>query len=101
MPGQAAFAMLICEIHVPAARSLKEKRRVVKSLMDRMHRRFRISIAETDFHDLHQRAQLSIAAVERSPARLDRLTHRLREVADAYQEASVVRWDIELLEVEI
>lgn len=101
MSGQAVFAMLICEIHVPAARSLKEKRRVVKSLIDRMHRRFRVSIAETDFHDLHQRAQLSIAAVERTPARLDRLAQGLREAADAYQEASVVRWDIEQLEVDL
>ena len=100
MSGQAAFAMLICEIHIPAARSLKEKRRVVKSLIERLHRRFRVSIAETDFHDLHQRAQISMAIVDRSPARLERLVDGMRQLVDTYMEASVVRWDLELLEVE-
>lgn len=101
MQGQAVFAMLICEIHLPAARSLKEKRRVVKSLVERIHQRFRVSIAETGFHDLHQRAQLAMALVERSPSRLARVADGLRDLADTYQEASVVRWDLEELEVEL
>jgi uncharacterized protein YlxP (DUF503 family) len=100
MSGQAAFAMLICEIHLPAARSLKEKRRVVKSLSERFHRRFRVSIAETDFHDLHQRSQLSMALVDRSPSRVERMAEEMRQLAETYMEASVVRWDLELFEVE-
>jgi uncharacterized protein YlxP (DUF503 family) len=100
MTDQAAFAMLVCEFHIPSARSLKEKRRVVKSLVDRLHTRFRVSIAETAFHDLHQRAQISIAAVERGPARLERLLAGLRDTVDSYQEAWVVRWDAEIAEVE-
>jgi len=98
MSDQAVFAMLICELHLPAARSLKEKRRVVKSLVERFHRRFRISVAETGFHDLHQRAQLSVAAVERSPSRLERLLEALRDLAETYDEATIVRWDVEILE---
>jgi uncharacterized protein len=100
MSGQAAFAMLICEIHLPAARSLKEKRRVVKSLVERLHKRFRVSIAETDFHDLHQRAQISMALVDRSPSRLEARAEEMRDLAESYMEAMVVRWDLELVEVE-
>ena len=92
--------MLICEMHLPAARSLKEKRRIVKSLIDRLHKRFRVSIAETDFHDLHQRCEVSVAVVEQSPSRLDRLVQSLRETADDYAEASIVRWDLEVVEFE-
>lgn len=92
--------MLICEIHLPAARSLKEKRRVLRSLVDRLHNRFRVSIAETDFHDLHQRAELSIAVVERGQARLERLLQGLRDTADTYQDAYVVRWETDFIEVE-
>ena len=55
----------IFELHLPQSRSLKEKRKVVKSLIDRIHRRFRVSIAETDFHDLHQRTEMAIAAIVR------------------------------------
>jgi len=95
-----AFAMLICELHLPAARSLKAKRRVVKGLIDRMHSRFRVSIAETDFHDLHQRTQISIAAVDGTPSRLERLLEDLRDLAERSDDALVVRWDVEWVESE-
>ena len=40
-------AIAVAELHIPAARGLKEKRKVVKSLIDRLTHRYRISIAET------------------------------------------------------
>ncbi|MFQ5866667.1 MAG: DUF503 domain-containing protein [bacterium] len=43
--------------------SLKEKRRVVKSLKDRIRARFNISISEVDNQDLWQRSTLGIALV--------------------------------------
>ena len=45
--------------------SLKEKRHVVKSLRDRLHNKFNVSVAEIDCQDLWQRAVL--AAVTVSP----------------------------------
>lgn len=94
------FAMVICEIHLPTARSLKEKRRVVKGLIERLHGRFRVSIAETGFHDLHQRAQIAMAAVESSPSRMDQLVQRLRDTAEDVDDILVVRWDLEIAEAE-
>jgi len=43
--------------------SLKEKRRVVKSLKDRVRARFNVSISEVDNQDLRHRATLGIALV--------------------------------------
>jgi len=43
--------------------SLKEKRRVVKSLKDRVRARFNVSISEVDSQDLWHRATLGIALV--------------------------------------
>lgn len=95
-----AFAMLICELHLPAARSLKAKRKVIKGLIDRMHSRFKVSIAETDFHDMHQRAQISIAAVAERPSRLEQMLEDLRALAEQVDEAMVVRWDVDWVEGE-
>lgn len=92
------FAMVICEIHLPAARSLKQKRRVVKGFIERLHKRFRLSIMETDFHDLHQRSRIAMAIVEASPSRLEQLLARLRDLAETLDDAVVVRWDVEILE---
>ena len=91
-------AIAVLELHIPAARSLKDKRRVVKSLIERMHSRFRVSVAETDFHDLHQRAEIGVAAVGRSERELEHLMNELRRLADDEVEAFVARWEPQFLE---
>jgi hypothetical protein len=51
------------ELHLPASQSLKDKRRIVKSLKDRMHQKFGVSAAEVDHQDLWQRALIAAAVV--------------------------------------
>lgn len=56
-------AWLRVELMIHGSRSLKEKRRPLKSLLDRLSNRFNVSVAEVDHHDLHQRAVIGIALV--------------------------------------
>ncbi len=42
--------------------SLKDKRRVVKGLKERLFHRFRVAVAEVDHQDTWQRATLGVAA---------------------------------------
>ncbi len=91
-------SLSIFELHLPAARSLKQKRKVVKSLIERIHRRFRVSIAETDHHDLHQRSEIAIAAIAGSPSQGQRLMDSIRDLIDAESEAMLTHWDPQLLE---
>jgi len=51
------------ELHVQGCQSLKDKRRVLKSLKDRLHQKFNVSVAETAHQDLWQRAELTCAVV--------------------------------------
>jgi uncharacterized protein YlxP (DUF503 family) len=51
------------ELHLDGCQSLKDKRHVLKSLKDRLHNTFNVSAAETDHHDLWQRAELSVCVV--------------------------------------
>ena len=88
----------IFELQIPESRSLKHKRKVVKGLVDRVHRRFRVSIAETDYHDLHQRAEVSIAAIARSPSDGQRLMDSIRDLIDSEPAARLIHWDPQLLE---
>ena len=59
--------MFICalkiELHLPATHSLKEKRAVVRPVIDGLHNRFRVSVAEVDHQDLWQRCTIAMAAV--------------------------------------
>ncbi len=93
-----AISVCIFELHLPEARSLKQKRKVIKSLIERLHQRFRVSIAETDHHDLHQRAEISIAAVGRSASACRRLMEQVRDLIDGEPAAMLLHWDPQQLE---
>ena len=51
------------ELHLAGAGSLKDKRSVVKSMKDRLHNEFNVSVAETGHHDTWQRAELTACVV--------------------------------------
>lgn len=51
------------ELHINGCQSLKDKRRILKSLKDRLHKRFNVSVAEVRFHDRWQRAELACCVV--------------------------------------
>jgi uncharacterized protein len=78
------------DLHVPTARSLKEKRMVVKSILDGCRHRFRVAAAEVGFHDQWQRAELGFAMVASSER------HAL-EMADEVERFVWSRPDIEVL----
>ena len=88
----------VFELHLPHARSLKQKRKVVRSLIDRIHRRFRVSIAETGYHDKHQRSEIAIAAVARSADDGQRMFESIRNLVDQEVEAQLLYWEPELME---
>lgn len=91
----------IFELHLPASRSLKDKRRIVKSLIDRVHQRYRLSIAETGFHDLHQRAEIAVAAVTAGgESEMEKMMDEVRNLVESEPEVYLTRWEPQLLEGE-
>jgi uncharacterized protein YlxP (DUF503 family) len=91
------IAISVFELHVQEARSLKQKRKVIKGLIERAHHRFRVSIAETDHHDLHQRAEITIAAVALNETEGTRLMDSIRDLLDSQPEAILLGWDPQIL----
>ncbi len=60
--------VLRIEILIPGSESLKDKRRVLRSLMERIRGRFGVSCSELDAQDLWQRAVIGVACVSGSNA---------------------------------
>jgi len=58
--------MLQVIIEIPESASLKDKRRVVKSIKDRLRTRFHVSCAETDLQESLRFAQIGAALVSNS-----------------------------------
>jgi uncharacterized protein YlxP (DUF503 family) len=65
------------DLSLPECRSLKDKRRVVKSLKDRIRGRFNVSVAETAYQEVWTRVQLSVVLVTADGASTDSVLDKL------------------------
>src|SRR5205807_3861063 len=54
---------LVVTLHVPESHSLKEKRQVVRSVVERVRRTFNVAVAEVDDQDTWQLATLGVACI--------------------------------------
>ena len=69
---------LAFELHLPDVHSLKQKRAVVRPIVDGARHRFAVSAAEVDHQDLWQRATLAMAVVSGTES-------QARDVLDAVE----------------
>ena len=74
-------------IHIPAAQSLKDRRRVVLKLKDRLRARLRVSVCELGDADRHQIAVLGIATVARDATSCRRVLEEARQMANTLGDA--------------
>lgn len=81
------IGVLQFELLIPGSQSLKDKRRVVKSIKDRLHREHLVSVAEIAALDHHRLAVLGLCIVSNSTAYansvLDAVLAKVRAVHDA------------------
>lgn len=57
------IGVLSIELHIPASQSLKDKRRVLKSIKDRVRSRFNVSISEIRNLEKWQRCGLGVCII--------------------------------------
>jgi len=81
------IGILQFELLIHGAESLKDKRRVISSVRDRLHREHQVSVAEVGLQDRMDVARLGLAMVSSDGMyvgqSLDRITAKLRALADA------------------
>ncbi len=79
----AFLCLLELELHLPENADLKGKRKELQSLKAQLHRRFGAAVAETDHHDLWQRATLATALVAREQRGVEETADALQRFVDA------------------
>ena len=86
------------ELHLPAARSLKDKRSILKSVLRRIRNEFNVSIAEVGHHDSWHSAQIGIATVSTDAGHAHgRLTHVVNWIERTRLDVDLVDYQIEML----
>jgi uncharacterized protein YlxP (DUF503 family) len=91
-------AALRIELRVRDARSLKEKRHVVKSVSSHVARTFGVAVAEVDHQDLWNRATLGVAAVAPQASQLDRILHNVERHLRERRDVEMLAVDVSHLE---
>lgn len=76
-------------LQIPGARSLKDRRRVVKGLKDRARAKLPISIAEVGDLDRHQVATLGVCVVSNDSARCSEVLSHMASLAGSAHDALV------------
>jgi len=85
------IGLIVLDLHLPHARSLKEKRMVINRVRDRIRQRFNAAFAELDFQDVWQRARLGIVTLNSQKTIVEgQLQAVLRDVERSFEGETVV-----------
>lgn len=91
------IGVLQIELQIPEAQSLKDKRRVVKSLKDRIAARHNVSIAEVGALDEHQRSLIAMAMVSNDRVYVESALSKLVDLVRMVPQANLLDYQLELL----
>ena len=89
--------LLTLDLHFPGARSLKDKRRVLRRLMDRLRNRYNVAVAEVEHQDLWQRARVAVVSVNTQHAHLESTLDKALGEAEAIPDLEVAGAESEYL----
>ena len=89
--------VLQLELSVPDSFSLKDKRRVIKSLKDRIAHGHNVSIAEVGALDEHRRSVLGLAMVSNDKSYVEGALSKLVDFVRMVPQVSLIDYQIDLL----
>lgn len=90
----------VCRLTISIADSysLKDKRRVVKSLVERVRHRFNVAVAEVDEHEVWNAAVIGVACVSTSSGHAEEiLNHVVNFVDSGHGDAELIDSSMEIM----
>ena len=91
------IGLLTLEIHIPDARSLKDKRQVLRSLKDRLRGHFNVAVAELDFEDTWQRSVIGVVTLSNEERHVEEALQKVLAEADRILGPALVSHAVDLL----
>ncbi|MBN1064653.1 DUF503 domain-containing protein [Clostridium botulinum] len=70
--------------------SLKEKRMIVKSLIQRLKNKFNISVSEIDTQDIHKTVSIGMVGICSNSAQVDSTAENIIEFIDSNTDAEII-----------
>jgi uncharacterized protein len=88
--------VLHAECGLPGTQSIKDKRRIVKSILDRLHNRFNVAAAEVTHQESWRRAGLAVACVSTDVRHADAVLARVARELEHHGDLVLLDYSTEL-----
>ncbi len=88
------IGLLSLEIHFPYSQSLKDKRKELNSLKDRIRQKYNVALAELDYQDTWQRTKLGIVTLNSQPAVVENILAKILRDVEDHVNGDVLKADI-------
>ena len=79
---RAHVGYAVVELHLPGVRGLKEKRGLLRPVVEALRNDLDVSVAEVAWQDTWQRAALGVAVVDREATGVDRVLERVAALCE-------------------
>lgn len=86
-----------CEIYIFNANSLKSKRSVVKSIIEKSKNRFNVSIAEVGENDKWQKSIIAFSTISNDQRLVEETIEKVINFFDSYSEIEIINIKREIL----
>ena len=91
-----AVGLLSIELHFPEARSLKDKRMILRSVKEQL-RKLNVALAEIEHQNLWQRARRGVVAIATTRDSVDRSFETVVDKIERQDPGTVIRTELEWL----
>ncbi|MBM3334506.1 DUF503 domain-containing protein [Candidatus Sumerlaeota bacterium] len=91
------IAFLQVDLHIPHSRSLKDKRSVLKRLINLLRTQHNVAVAEIGHHDAWQSAHLGVVTINNEADDVHRILQRVIGVIGNFDDCDLTDYRIEKL----
>jgi uncharacterized protein YlxP (DUF503 family) len=89
--------LLTLDLYIPDAQSLKDKRRVLRSLKDKLRREFNVAVAELEHHDAWQRSLIGVVTLSNEEKHVREVLDKVLHEADRILGSFLVNQAIDII----
>jgi len=94
---QAFVCVISIELFIPMAHSLKEKRKQVKSLKEKIRNKFNASVAEIGSLDEWQRSEIGVSMISNDKQFIEKQYRAIETMVLELREVELIKTNIEWL----
>lgn len=88
------IGLLTLEIYIPYSHSLKEKRKTLNKLKDRLKKRYNIAFAELDYLNKWQRSKIGLVTLNTQKSMIDKVFQKIISEAEESIEGEILQKEI-------